>query len=83
MPTLTLRTTRDGLRLHQKNWETALTQSWHWWRRLRARHSQRRALRDLADDSHLLADIGMTREQALAEANRPFFDLTDVRIHSS
>jgi len=82
MPTLSLRTTRDGLPLHQKNWEAVLTQSWRWWRRLRARHDQRRALRDLADDPHLLADIGVTREQALEEAGKSFFDQSDVRIHS-
>ena len=82
MPTLSLRTTRDGLRLHQKNWEAVLTQGWRRWRRLRARHNQRRALRELADDPHLLADIGVTREQALEEAGKSFFDQSDVRIHS-
>jgi uncharacterized protein YjiS (DUF1127 family) len=81
MSTLFLRTTQDGLRLHQKNWEVALARSWRWWRLQWARHSRRKALRDLADDPHLLADIGVTREQALAEASRSFFDPTDIRIH--
>lgn len=38
-----------------------------------ARQRHRQALRDLADDKHLLADIGLTREQALAEAEKPFW----------
>lgn len=38
-----------------------------------ARSRQRHALADLADDKHLLADIGLTREQALREADKPFW----------
>jgi uncharacterized protein YjiS (DUF1127 family) len=38
-------------------------------------------LLDLADDPHLLADIGVTREQALQEACRPLFGLTDADIY--
>jgi uncharacterized protein YjiS (DUF1127 family) len=34
---------------------------------------QREALRELADDKHLLDDIGLTREQALDEATKPFW----------
>ena len=37
------------------------------------RRRQRDALADLAEDKHLLADIGMTREQALREAGKPFW----------
>jgi uncharacterized protein YjiS (DUF1127 family) len=47
-----------------------------------ARHNQRKLLRDLADDPHLLADIGVTREEALEEAGRSIFELTDVYTHS-
>jgi uncharacterized protein YjiS (DUF1127 family) len=36
-----------------------------------ARQGQRHALADLAEDKHLLADIGLTREQALREAGKP------------
>jgi uncharacterized protein YjiS (DUF1127 family) len=38
-----------------------------------ARRAQRRALGELAEQSHLLADIGLTRAQALHEAAKPFW----------
>jgi uncharacterized protein YjiS (DUF1127 family) len=38
-----------------------------------ARSVQRRALRELAQDVRLLADIGLDREQALREAAKPFW----------
>jgi len=82
MPTLTLRAPRHGSRLHQKNWGATLTQSWRRWRLRWARHGQRKVLRDLAGDPHLLADIGVSREQALEEASKSIFELTDVYIHS-
>jgi uncharacterized protein YjiS (DUF1127 family) len=34
---------------------------------------QRAALRELADDPHLLRDLGLSREEALELANRPFW----------
>ena len=34
---------------------------------------ERRALRELVDDKRLLNDIGLTREQALREADKPFW----------
>ncbi|HZT48018.1 MAG TPA: hypothetical protein VFA64_08580 [Hyphomicrobiaceae bacterium] len=37
------------------------------------RSTQRRALRELAEEGHLLADIGLTRAQALREAAKPFW----------
>lgn len=37
------------------------------------RSAERRALRDLAQSGHLLADIGLTQEQALGEAAKPFW----------
>ena len=37
------------------------------------RRRQRTALRDLAEDTHLLDDLGLTREQALREAAKPFW----------
>lgn len=37
------------------------------------RTHQRAALRELADDPHLLADLGLTREEALEQANTPFW----------
>ena len=44
------------------------------WRRWSQRSRQRSALRDLADNKHLLDDLGLTREEALNEANRPFWE---------
>jgi uncharacterized protein YjiS (DUF1127 family) len=43
-----------------------------WWSWL-DRPLQRIALREIADDPHLLSDLGLTREQALHEASRPFW----------
>ena len=37
------------------------------------RAAERRALRDLAQSGHLLSDIGVSREQALREASKPFW----------
>ncbi|HEY5830377.1 MAG: DUF1127 domain-containing protein [Hyphomicrobiaceae bacterium] len=37
------------------------------------RSAQRRALRELSQEGRLLADIGLTREQALREASKPFW----------
>lgn len=37
------------------------------------RGRQRAALRDLADDQHLLDDLGLTRQQVLDEADKPFW----------
>jgi uncharacterized protein YjiS (DUF1127 family) len=38
------------------------------------RSRQRAALRDIADDRHLLDDLGLTRQQVIDEANRPFWE---------
>lgn len=38
-----------------------------------ARTQDRNALAELAEDKHFLADIGLTREQALREAGKPFW----------
>jgi uncharacterized protein YjiS (DUF1127 family) len=38
-----------------------------------ARSGQRRVLGDLTQEGRLLADIGLTREQALDEAAKPFW----------
>ena len=37
------------------------------------RSAERRALREVADDARILSDIGLTRSQALREANRIFW----------
>ena len=82
MPTFIMQPAHWSLRVHQKNWGATLTQSWRRWRLRWARHGQRKVLRDLAGDPHLLADIGVSREQALEEASKSIFELTDVYIHS-
>ena len=38
-----------------------------------ARIGQRSALRDLAEEGRLLRDVGLNRQQALREANKPFW----------
>ena len=38
---------------------------------LLVRSAERRALRELAEDRHRLSDVGLTREQALREADKP------------
>ena len=54
-------------------------QSNSWLRPIRAwlawgeRIDQRAALREIADDPHILRDLGLTREEALEHANRPFW----------
>jgi len=44
------------------------------WRRWNERSRQRAALRNLAEDKHLLDDLGLSRQEALDEADRPFWD---------
>lgn len=43
-----------------------------WWGWLDRRY-QRTALREIADDPHLLKDLGLSREEALREAAKPFW----------
>jgi uncharacterized protein YjiS (DUF1127 family) len=51
--------------------------SWSTWLRRLLRFAdkarQRDALRALADNKHLLDDIGLSRREALDEADRPFW----------
>jgi uncharacterized protein YjiS (DUF1127 family) len=37
------------------------------------RRRRRAAFRDLADEPHLLDDIGLSRQEAMDEANKPFW----------
>jgi uncharacterized protein YjiS (DUF1127 family) len=37
------------------------------------RNGQRKALRELTQEGHLLSDIGLTREEAFREAAKPFW----------
>jgi uncharacterized protein YjiS (DUF1127 family) len=73
MPTLIMRPAARGSPLHKENWGHAGPSRWRGWRGLWARQQQRRALRDLADDPHRLNDLGLSRQQALEEADKPFW----------
>ena len=70
MPTLIMRLARQGSQPHQKNWGFSVALLW---RELRRRQRSRRELRELADDPHLLKDLGLTRWEALEEADKPFW----------
>ena len=43
------------------------------WLSCSERAHQRAGLRNIADDPHLLADLGLTREEALEQADKPFW----------
>jgi uncharacterized protein YjiS (DUF1127 family) len=73
MPTLTRHAARRGFRLHQENSGRATGTRWLGWLGLWARQQQRAVLRELADDPHRLNDLGLTRQQALEEADKPFW----------
>jgi uncharacterized protein YjiS (DUF1127 family) len=60
-------------RVHQPNSGLAPAIRWHRWFDWAERRRQRLALRELADDKHFLNDLGITREQALDEAAKPFW----------
>jgi uncharacterized protein YjiS (DUF1127 family) len=66
------RTTAD---CHQSSswpgWTIALLSKWSRWSE---RNRERAFLRDVADSQQLLNELGLTREQALNEANRPFWE---------
>ncbi|UFW46497.1 MULTISPECIES: DUF1127 domain-containing protein [Bradyrhizobium] len=59
--------------LHQSNSGTSPGDCRPGWWNLLDRPFQRVALREIADDPHLLRDLGLTREQALREASKPFW----------
>ena len=73
MPTLIMRMARQGSQPHQKSWGFMVAFLWRELRLLRARQRSRRELRELADDPHLLKDLGLTRWEALEEADKPFW----------
>jgi uncharacterized protein YjiS (DUF1127 family) len=67
-----------GIGTASGNYERAKTQQltwrtrfWRWCARCSARSRQREALAEL--DGRLLDDIGVTRQQAIAEASEPFW----------
>jgi uncharacterized protein YjiS (DUF1127 family) len=54
----------------QSNSWRGLLDRWLAWSELKL---QRGALRDIADNPHLLRDIGITRQDVLDHVNRPFW----------
>jgi uncharacterized protein YjiS (DUF1127 family) len=73
MPTLIVRPARQPFQLHQENSGCATGARWPGWLGLWTRQRQRAVLRELADDPHRLHDLGLTRQQALEEADKPFW----------
>jgi uncharacterized protein YjiS (DUF1127 family) len=73
MPTLILRSARPDVRLQQLNFGTMLAIGWPAVCRRFVRRRQRESLRAIADDPHLLRDLGLTRQQALDEADKSFW----------
>ena len=73
MPTMIMRPTGQGSQLHQQSLGHSAIPRWRGWLGLWSRQRQRQALRDLAEDQHLLDDLGLTRQQALEEADKPFW----------
>jgi uncharacterized protein YjiS (DUF1127 family) len=65
---------RRSPQAHQENWGAELGERLHGLCLRWARYGHRQSLRDLADNPHLLADIGVTREEALQEAGKFFFE---------
>lgn len=59
--------------LHQSSSGTPDTARPPGWLRWIDRPLQRIALREIADDPRLLNDLGISREQALREAAKPFW----------
>jgi uncharacterized protein YjiS (DUF1127 family) len=64
---------RLGLQDHQSNCgQSSAARRRQWWN-WPERRRQRETLRELADDKHLLDDLGLTRAEALDEAAKPFW----------
>lgn len=59
--------------LHQRNSWRVWTVLWRTGQLCAARHGQRKSLGGLVGEPHLLADIGLTRGQALREAKKSFW----------
>ncbi|WP_095735160.1 hypothetical protein [Bradyrhizobium sp. UFLA03-84] len=58
---------------HQSSSRPSLPVDRHgWWSWLDQQY-ERKALREIADDPHLLRDLGLTREEALREATKSFW----------
>jgi len=61
--------------LQQNNSWRPVAAPWRLLQRWAERRAQRHALLKLADQKHLLADIGLARAQVVREAARPFWQV--------
>ena len=64
---------RGGHRRHEANSWPPVAVRWQLIRGWAQRRAQRKALAYLITEAHLLADIGLTRQQAFHEARKPFW----------
>ena len=62
-----------GAQLHQSSSGPSATIRPRGWWSWFDRQDERIALREVSDDPHLFNDLGLTREQALHEAAKPFW----------
>ena len=67
------RSARQSAQRHEKNLGRAIHFPWPGWLGLWERQLNREALRELADDPHMLRDLGLRRQQVLEEAEKPFW----------
>ena len=63
----------QGAQRHQENFGRAIHYPWPGWLGLWERQLQRKALRELADDPHMLDDLGLRRRQVVEEGEKPFW----------
>lgn len=73
MPTPIMLQANQGSRLHQQSWGHAITHCWRGWLGFWEWQWKRQELRDLAENPHLLKDLGLTRQEVLDAADRPFW----------
>lgn len=65
--------TDPAIPLHQSSSGLLPAVSRHGWLSWLDRQHERKALREIVDDPHLLKDLGLSREEALREAAKPFW----------
>lgn len=65
--------TDPAIPLHQSSSGLLPAVRRHGWLSWLDRQHERKALCEIADDPHLLKDLGLSREEALGEAAKPFW----------
>jgi uncharacterized protein YjiS (DUF1127 family) len=69
------RQARPAATLHQSNSWREFASPWRVIQLWAQRRAQRHALLELADQKHLLEDIGVTRAEVVREAAKPFWQV--------